>query len=148
MADPRFDFDLAPILDAINTADVLVVRFPVIASRLLVDARWDGADPPVIALVPQASGIEERFRTVRQARPRQPVPERIISFQWPRQAETLKAAGVWERIVARLTASGVPGIERRCEDAFRALLVEERREAAAAIRGADRYQTVWQRESA
>ena len=148
MTDPLFDFDLSVILHAVDTADVLIVRFPIIASRLLVDLRPAEGDPPVITLVRQASGIEERFRSVLQARPRLPAPERIISFHWPRQTAALEAAGIWARLVARLEASGGPGIRRRCEDAYGALLAEERRAAAAAIRGEEGYQTVWQSDSA
>ena len=148
MADPQFDFDLSVILHAVDTAEVLIIRFPIIASRLLVDLRPSDLDPPVITLVRQASGIEERFRSVLQARPRLPAPERIISFHWPRQTAALEAAGVWDRLVSRLEATGASGIRRRCEEAYAALLAEERRAAAAAIRGDEGYQTVWQSDSA
>ena len=140
-------FDLDVILNAIDTAEVMIVRFPFIAKRLLIDARGDGGDPPVIALVPQASGIEERFRSVKQARQNLPVPDRIISFQWPRHAGLLEPAGVWQRVVARLIATGHPDVKRRCDEVWHALLAEERREVMVAIRGGDRYETVWERAS-
>jgi hypothetical protein len=148
MAGEEFGIDLDVILNAVDTADVLVVRFPFIDKRLLVDLRADATDPPVIALVAQASGIEERFRSVRQARPRLPVPERIISFHWPRHAELLQSAGVWERIVRRFKASGHRGGEKRCEEVWQAMQAEERREVMTAIRGSDRYQTLWERQQA
>jgi hypothetical protein len=148
MAGEEFGIDLDVILNAVDTADVLVVRFPFIDKRLLVDLRADATDPPVIALVAQASGIEERFRSVRQARPRLPVPERIISFHWPRHAELLQTAGVWERIVRRFKESGHRGSEKRCEEVWQAMQAEERREVMTAIRGSDRYQTLWERQQA
>src|SRR5438067_2163361 len=88
VAGDDLGFDLAPILNAIDTADVLIVRFPFFDKRLLIDVRPSEVDPPAVQLVAQASGIEERFRSVKQARPRLPVPERIVSFQWPRHAGT------------------------------------------------------------
>lgn len=143
-----FGVDLDTILQAVDSADVLIVRFPYIEQRLLVDVRADAADPPVICLVSQASAIEERFRSVKQARPKLPVPERIVSFQWPRHADALQAAGVWTRIVERLRATGHRGVDARCQQAWQALQTEERREAVAAIRGGDRYDTLWERQDA
>lgn len=148
MDGQEFGLDLEVINQAIDTADVLIIRFPFIDKRLLIDARSDEYDAPVIVLVPQASNIEERFRTVLEARPTMPVPDRIVSFQWPRHAEALRPAGVWDRILARLRSSGHPVVDRRCDEAWQAMLAEERREVLAAIRGSDRYQTVWERPAA
>ncbi|MGH2602543.1 MAG: hypothetical protein ACRDJ9_24555 [Dehalococcoidia bacterium] len=144
MADD-LGFDLETILRAVDTADVLVVRFPFFDKRLLIDFRSVDGDPPVIALVPQASGIEDRFRSVKQARPRLPVPERIISFHWPRHAEVMLAAGVWQRIVHRLVRGGQSGLDRRCKAVWDEMRLEERRESMRAIRGGERYETLWQR---
>src|SRR5215207_3408139 len=141
-------FDLSPILNAVESADVLIVRFPYFDKRLLIDVRRSELDPPVIQLVPQASGIEERFRSVKQARPRLPVPERIVSFQWPRHAETMAAAGVWQRIVERVVAAGGSGAARRCEETLEQMRAEERREQMRAIRGGERYETLWERDAA
>lgn len=143
-----FGLDLVPVFAAVDRAEVLIVRFPFIAHRLLVDLRADDQDPPVITLLPAASGIEERFRSVLEARPRLPVPERIISFHWPRRAAALKDSGIWERIRARLAESGDRRTDDRCAAAWELLLREERREEMVAIRGSDRYETLWQRDGA
>jgi hypothetical protein len=140
-------FDLGPIFQAVDTAEVLIVRFPFFEQRLLVDLRSNPTDPPVVALLPQASAIEERFRSVKQARPRLPVPDRIISFQWPRHVEVLAAAGVWDRIVRRLLSSGHSGLESRCEAAWREMQQAERHEVMRAIRGDQRYETLWERSA-
>lgn len=147
MDNGDFGVDLEVIMRAVDAADVLIIRFPFMDARLLVDARPNDADPPVVTMVPQASAIEERFRTIKQARPLLPVPDRVLSFQWPRHASVLEAAGVWARIVARLTAVGHPATQGRCSEAWREMLAEERREVRAAIRGDDRYETIWERES-
>lgn len=145
MAGDDLGFEIDPILHAIDTADVLIVRFPFFEQRLLVDTRSVEGDPPVIALVPQASAIEERFRSVKRARPRQPVPDRIISFQWPRHINVMAACGVWQRIVRRLVDSGHRGLAQRCEEAWQEMQAAERAEVMRAIRGSDRYDTLWER---
>ena len=145
MSGEDLGFDLGPLFNAIDTADVLIVRFPFFEKRLLVDLRPSERDAPVIRLLPQASGIEERFRSVKEARPRLPVPERITSFHWPRHVEALRAAGVWQRLVERLEASGQREAVRRSEEAWQEMLSEERREAMRAIRGGERYETLWER---
>lgn len=143
MAGDALGFDLTPILQAIDTADVLIVRFHYFDKRLLADMRVSDIDRPVVTLLAPASGIEERFRGVKQARPRLPLPERIISFQWPRHAAVMEAAGVWQRLVERARASGGDDAERRCAEAMHAMLAEERRETMRAIRGGERYETIW-----
>jgi hypothetical protein len=140
-------FDLSPILNAVESADVLIVRFPYFDKRLLIDVRRSELDPPVIQLVPQASGIEGRFRSVKEARPRLPVPERILSFQWPRHADTLAASEVWQRIVARIVAAGGEASARRCDETLAQMRAEERREVMRAIRGDERFETIWQRDA-
>lgn len=141
-----YGVDLDLLLNAVEQAEVLIIRFPFIAPRLLIDMR-QGGDGPVIALVPRASAIEERAKGIKQARPSLPLPERVISFEWPRHAELLRPAGLWERIVRRFQGSGFAGAERRCDEAWRAMQIEERREAIAAIRGGEHYESLWERES-
>lgn len=144
MAGDELGFDVGAILEAIATADVLVVRFAFVDQRLLIDVRPSDLDPPVIQLVPQASGIEERFRSVLVARPRLPLPERIISFQWPRHASVMASAGIWARIRERFIATGYASAGGRCDQAWAAIEAEERKEAQRAIRGGDRYETLWE----
>ncbi|MGH9323490.1 MAG: hypothetical protein ACRD3V_26845 [Vicinamibacteria bacterium] len=147
MAGDDLGFELEPILLAIDIAEVLVVRFAFFESRLLVDARTAEGDPPIITLVPQAAAIEERFRSVKRARPRLPLPDRILSFQWPRHAQVMASAGVWTRIVQRLRDSGHSGMEQRCNQVWNEIQLEERREMMRAIRGGERYDTLWERSA-
>lgn len=137
--------DLDEVIQVINTAEVLVIRFAILEKRLLMDARSKESDGPLLKLVPKASSAEERFRSLKELRPRFPVPEKILSFTWPRHVETFRAAGLWQHIVDRLSASGHPGVEEQCEAVFNELLVEESREVLTAIRGGDNYQSLWER---
>lgn len=140
-----FGIDLDEIFKVLDTADVLIIRFQLVDQRLLIDARHTELDPPLVKLVPRAGSVEERFRSLKQLRPRLPLPDKIMSFQWPRHVRLLADAGVWERIVARMTASGHPKMHEMCDNVWRELLIAERREEIAAIRGGEGFQTLWER---
>ena len=140
-----FGLDIQEIMKVIDTAEVLVVRFAIIDKRLLVDARHNETEGPLIKLVPRADSVEERFRHLKQLRPRFPLPERIMSFMWPRHVELLQTSGVWQRIVDRLRVLGSGGIDEECEAIYRELLAEEKTQVLGAIRGEEGYQSLWER---
>lgn len=138
-----FGVDLAEIRRVIDTADVMLVRFALIEKRLLVDIRENDIDGAMIRLVPRASSMEERFRSLKQLRPRFPVPEKLMSFWWPRQIESLAASGVWDHLTRRLSELGDPRVVEESRRVYQELLDEERREVARAIRG-EGYQSLWE----
>ncbi len=142
----EYGIDREEVFRVIDAAEVLVVRFHLIQKRLLVDFRSNAAAGPLVAVVPRAESIEERFRSIRRLRPQFPMPERVMSFQWPRTIGTLLASGVWQHIVDRIGSIGGPEAVEACGKAMQELLAEERREVIAAIRGAAHYQTLWARE--
>lgn len=142
-----FGLDLDEILNVVDTADVLIIRFQIVSEqRLLVDARTTELDPPLVKLVPRAGSVEERFRNLKQIRPRFPLPDKIMSFQWPRHVELLASSGVWEHIVRRMAQSGHTGTREMCDAVWQELVTAERREVIAAITGGEGYQTLWQRQ--
>jgi len=141
----EFGMDLGEVMEVIDTAEVLVIRFAILDKRLLIDARHDEVDGPLVKLVPKTSSVEERFRSLREMRSRFPLPEKIVSFSWPRQVETFRLAGLWARIVDRLMASGHAGVKEQCEAVFGELVDEEKAEVMTAIRGGPSYQSLWQR---
>lgn len=143
--DGDFGIDLQEVLEVIDSAEVLVVRFALIDKRLLVDTRTSETEGPLITVVPRAASVEDRFRSLKRLRPRFPLPEKILSFTWPRQVETIQAAGVWQHLVERLQATGAADVEEQCAAAWQRLCQEEHREVLAAIRGAEGYQTLWER---
>lgn len=144
----EFGVDLDEVFKVIDTADVLVVRFDIFQKRLLVDFRAKPGVGPVILLVPPAESVEDRFRSIKKLRPEFPFPERVMSFQWPRSIRVLLASGAWQRIVDRMAALGGDDAIDGCARAMQQLEAEERNEVALAIRGADHYQTVWERQRA
>lgn len=141
-----YGVDLAEVFEVIDAAEVLIVRFHLIRKRMLVDFRARPGEIPMIKLVPPAESIEERFRSIKQMRPDFPLPDKVMSFHWPRTITVLEESGAWGRIAARLQSLGAPATD--CEAARRELRDAERREVADAIRGNEHYQTLWERQRA
>jgi hypothetical protein len=139
--------DLAEIFGVIEAADVLVVRFQIVTRRLLVDFRTSSVDGAFIKPVPRATSVEDRFRSIKVLRPRFPVPDKVMSFYWPRSVETMVVAGVWDRLCERVVSLGKEGIEQECNSALEQLRRDERAEVASAIRGAREYKTLWEAAS-
>lgn len=144
----EFGVDLEQVFRVIDSADVLVVRFHLIDRRLLVDFRTSKSVGPLVKVVPRAESIEDRFRSIKRLRPEFPMPERLPSFQWPRSMPVMLASGVWQRLVDRVSALGNDETTDECGRVMEELMSLERKEVLGAIRGADHYQTIWERQRA
>ncbi len=140
-----FGLDMDEVTRVIDNAEVLVVRFAILDKRLLIDTRTNETEGPLIAIVPRAGSVEERFKSLKKLRPRFSLPEKIMSFMWPRHMETFRDSGLWERIQARMVSLGGPEMAERCAQVFETLAGEERSEVMAAIRGGEGYQSLWER---
>lgn len=145
--DHDFGVDLEEIGRVIEDADVFIVRFGKIESRLLVDARTAPGDPPRIEVVPPVSSASERYRYLQQSRPGLPLPEHITVFTWPRPVDVMRECGVWQRITERMTALGGDRLADACRRAFREIEYRERAELAAAILGGEGFETIWERNA-
>ncbi|MGI8926305.1 MAG: hypothetical protein ACR2HN_06605 [Tepidiformaceae bacterium] len=144
----EFGVDLEEVFKVIDGAEVLVVRFHIVQKRLLVDFRAKANTGPLVKVVARAESVEDRFRSIKRMRPEFPFPEKVMSFHWPRSMPVLLASGVWEHLVDRMTGVGGHEATEACGRAMEQLLKEERMEVAGAIRGADHYQTLWERQRA
>ena len=144
----EFGVDLDQVFKVIDSADVLVVRFHLIDKRLLIDFRISQKAGPFISVVARAESLEDRFRSIKRLRPEFPIPDRVQHFPWPRSVGVLLAAGVWQRIVDRLSALGDDETTDACGRVMEELVALERAEVFGAIRGADHYQTLWERQRA
>lgn len=140
-----YGLDMDEVVRVIDSADVLVVRFAIVEKRLLIDARTTDTEGPLIAVVPKASSVEERFKSLKKLRPRFKLPDKIMSFTWPRHIDTFRSSGLAERIEARLVNLGGEGMAPHVRDAIASLAEDEKAEILSAIKGGDGYQTLWQR---
>jgi hypothetical protein len=138
-----YGIDLDEVRRVIDGAEVLVIRFSVTDRRLLIDSRSNEHAGPMIKVVPPATSAEERFRAIKVLRPRFRVPERVVTFQWPRHARALGDSGVWDHIVRKLVAIGDDSVAAQCDEANRQLLAEERKVELNAVLGGEGFQTLW-----
>lgn len=141
--DNDYPVDVDEMLRVIAGAEVLVFRFVLVTQRLLIDPRSNEHDGPLIKLVPPARSAEDRFRSLRQLRPRFPHPDKIIAIHWPKFVDRLVASGVWASMSERLLAPGFPGTQQALDEALVQLRRLERRAIEDAITGTG-YETIWQ----
>lgn len=142
--DSDYGIDFDAIWEVIDTAEVITFRFVTIPHRLLFDSRHTEMEGPLLKIVPRATSLEERFKAIKQLRPRFKLPEKITAIWWPRYIQSLVDCGVWERILERIRKSGFPQLAEQCEGTLRELKQRERAETLNAITGAG-YHSLWQR---
>lgn len=145
MMTSDYGLDIDAMARVIDDADVLVIRFHVVADRLLVDARVGDGEAPLIRLVPPVSSAEERYRYLERARPGLPLPEHIAVLSWPRYIEVMNDAGLWDRLRRRLVDVGGEDMAARCDEVYGEIRAAERAEVMAAIVGGEGYESLWER---
>ncbi len=142
--DNDFFLDYEEILKTIRTAEVLTFRFVIVNERLLIDNRSSEIDPPLVKLVPRATSVEERFRSLKKLRPRFRLPERISAIWWPKFVESLVQRGIWDAIVQRIVDTGFSEAAGQCDGVLQELRALERQELRNAILG-EGYQALWEK---
>jgi len=141
--DNDFFLDYEEIKKTVKNAEVVTFRFVIVNQRLLIDNRYSEIDPPLVKLVPRATSIEERFRSLKQLRPRFRLPEKISAIWWPKFVETMVQRGVWDAIVQRIEKAGFSEAAQECESVLAELRELERQEIHNAISG-EGFQAVWE----
>ena len=142
--DNDFFLDYDEIIKTVQSAEVVTFRFVIVNQRLLIDNRSSEIDPPLVKLVPRATSVEERFRSLKELRPRFRLPKKISAIWWPKYVESLVGRGVWAAIVQRIQEGGFSEAARECETVLDELRALERQELQNAVRG-ESYQAIWER---
>lgn len=142
--DNDFHLDYDEIKKTIQSAEVVTFRFVVVGQRLLVDNRSSEIDPPLVKLVPRATSVEERFRSLKKLRPRFRLPEKISAIWWPKSIDSMVEHGVWGTIVERIDHAGFAEAAKECEAVLEELRASERQELRNALVG-EGYQPLWER---
>ena len=142
--DNDFDLDHGQIINTIRNAEVVTFRFVVVSERLLFDTRSSEIDPPLVKLVPRATSVADRFRALKQLRPRFKLPQKISAVWWPKSIDSMVSHGVWDAIVERVDSAGFAEAAREYAGVLEELRASERKELHNALTG-DGYQSLWER---
>ena len=142
--DNDFGLDHEEIIKTIGSAEVLTFRFLVVGERLLFDTRSSEIDPPLVKLVPRATSVEDRFRSLKRLRPRFKLPEKISAIWWPKSIESMVSNGIWGAIVERVDRAGFSQAAEECDGVLEELRASERQELHNALTGKG-YQSLWER---
>jgi hypothetical protein len=140
--DGEFRIDINEVQRRIDGEEVIALYFPLLRRTLLMDARTNAVDGPMIKVVPMVSTPEERFRELVRLRPRFSKPESITIIPWPKYVSSLVRLEVWDHIVRRFLELGPPDVVRQCEECLQELVVFERDEMRRAITG-ENYENLW-----
>ena len=142
--DNDFLLDDEEIKRTINEAEVVTFRFVIIGERLLIDNRASEVDPPLVKLVPRATSVEDRYRSLKKLRPRFRLPEKISAIWWPKSVESMVNRGIWGAIVQRIEDAGFHEAAEECQGVLEELRASERRELHNALTGKG-FQALWER---
>ena len=142
--DGPIDFDIEQLKSSLRSVDHALIRLtPVgITERLLVDFRTNDSTGPGVCLLPDVNSLAERLKTIEQARPGFPVPERMHVITWPLRVAALERLGVLETIRDRLAQMDAFDALNELDEAHGRLLRLEHQEVRRAITG-EGYHTLW-----
>ena len=137
------DFD--EVSKLVAKADIFAVGFGNFSERLLVDARTDANETPLIQVVEPAGSPERRVRWLKRRRPSLGAPEAFNFIAWPHSPRLLIESGVWDRIRGRVGADLDSNVQVQCELALRQLHNLDFEATIAAIKG-DNCVTLYPRD--
>lgn len=140
--DNDYNLDVADIAATIRAHDVIAIGFVAVGQRLLLDFRTTEIDGPLARVVMPVNSVEERYRHLKQIRPRFGPPERIVAIHWPRFASSLRHTAVWDEVMQRISDSGHVESVRKADETLRELEALERQQQRNAITG-DGFRTLW-----
>jgi hypothetical protein len=140
--DNDFSIDLGDIATTIRTSDVVAMRFVALGQRLLLDFRTSDIDGPMVKVVAPVKSVEERYRTLKQLRPRFQAPDKIVAVWWPRFTTSLETTGIWAEIMQRVSDTGHVDAVRKAEETLAELMELERNWQRDAIKGVG-FRTIW-----
>ena len=144
--NPSDGFNMDEPQRVIAEAEVLVVQFGWLAERLLVDQRRAQDVGPYIRVVQPVRTPQERIRQLREWRPGFNDPETYVFFPWAGRVEAFVEAGLFARIVERCADDDQARSD--CESALEKLLQLDREDLLQAIRGGEKYHTLYERAGA
>lgn len=136
--------DFEEISKLVEAADVFTVGFATFPERLIVDARGNDVETPMVQVVEPARSARDRLNWLNRRRPSLGAPEAFSFFAWPHSPNFLMQSGVWDRIRNRVE-QGDPQVSVQCDLAIKQLLNLDREATMSILRG-DHCLTLWPRD--
>ncbi len=143
--DMDYPIDLPEVFNIIETSEVIIIRFSTVEKRLLLDFRFNSMERPMVRIVNRVRNAEERFRDLRRLRPGLALPDKIMTFHWPKHIASMERLGIVGRLVNKFKTLGFPELEETCLSIIVELQSLEQKELVAAVKG-DGYQTLWEKK--
>jgi hypothetical protein len=131
----------------LNESDVLTIGFVAFPERLLIDARHDETDGPMVAIVGPVQTVQERYLWLGKHRSSFGPPEGFAFFVWPRSVRAMVEHDILAPMRDRLAAVSADGAAVALDDVLGKLVGLEEDAWRGAIRGDERWATVWSRDA-
>jgi hypothetical protein len=137
--------DFEEISKLVETADVFTVGFATFPERLIVDARCNEMETPMVQVVEPARSARDRLNWLNRRRPSLGAPEAFSFFAWPHSPGFMVQSGVWDRIRNRVEKGDVQ-VGVQCDLAIKQLLNLDHEATLSVLRG-EHTLTLWPRET-
>jgi hypothetical protein len=137
--------DFEVIEKVIDASDVFVLGFAHFAERLLVDARSNEQEAPLVQLVEPAGSPPERLAWLRRRRPSLGLARSVSFLAWPHSPSFLVESKVWDQLRHRVSADIDPEVRAQCDLALRQIQNLDVSASQALLRGEQCF-TLWPRQ--
>ena len=137
--------DFEQVNKLIAEADVFAIGFANFPERLLIDARSNDSEIPLVQIVEPMGSAKARLSWLRRRRPSLAAPENFSFFSWPHSPGFLMQSGLWERICRRVEADYHPDVAIQCDLAMQQLENMDDAAAQSVLKG-DHCLTLWPRD--
>ena len=147
LTENGMDIDLEAVASVLRQADVLTIGFTTFAERLLVDTRFNATIGPMTATAEPVATVQERYLWLGRHRGTFGAPKAFSFFVWPMTVRSLVEGDVLAPMRERLAAvsdSAAADFDRKLQE----FLAFEREALRGAVRGDERWQTLWERANA
>ena len=111
--------NLEEISKVIAAADVVAIGFAQFPERVLIDARANEEELPLVQVVDPAGSPRERLAWLYRRRPSLAPPHSVSFVAWPHSPALLVQSGVWEDVRRRVGADTEPEVGAQCDLALK-----------------------------
>jgi len=142
-----YPFNLASdkIIRHLTDAEVMSIFFPRLGKTLIVDARHNYENGPVMLLDGMVRTPEERLRSIRRLRPQFEQLGQLTLAPWAGSTRSFIERGILDAITTRFEAMGFTEAANAAHDTFRELRGIEREIMRNLVTGDPRTtRTLWQ----